>query len=96
MASTGVASCHARAWILPIAIWQRQPAKPHVVARRVVFCAVDSPGHGRWWQASPDKEVSARGLPVAASLSLILLRQLAGEVIIRGLDLPPGNRVLQR
>ncbi len=33
---------------------------------------------------------------MAASLSLILLCQLAGEVIVRGLGLPPGNRVLQR
>jgi putative effector of murein hydrolase LrgA (UPF0299 family) len=34
---------------------------------------------------------SARGLPMIASLSLILLCQLAGEVFVRGLDLPmPG------
>jgi putative effector of murein hydrolase LrgA (UPF0299 family) len=34
---------------------------------------------------------SARGLPMIASLSLILLCQLAGEVFVRGLGLPmPG------
>src|ERR1700692_897071 len=38
-----------------------------------------------------DAEVSVRGLPMIASLSLILLCQLAGEVIVRGLSLPmPG------
>jgi putative effector of murein hydrolase LrgA (UPF0299 family) len=37
------------------------------------------------------REVFARGSPMIASLSLILLCQLAGEVIVRGLVLPmPG------
>jgi holin-like protein len=37
------------------------------------------------------RELSARGVPMIASLSLILLCQLAGEVIVRGFALPmPG------
>jgi holin-like protein len=37
------------------------------------------------------RHLSARGAPMIASLSLILLCQLAGEVIVRGLGIPmPG------
>jgi holin-like protein len=42
----------------------------------------------------PDKGVAARGLPMIASLSLILLCQLVGEVIARGLFLPTPGPVL--
>jgi holin-like protein len=42
----------------------------------------------------PDKGVAARGLPMIASLSLILLCQLVGEVIARGLFLPMPGPVL--
>jgi putative effector of murein hydrolase LrgA (UPF0299 family) len=55
-------------------------------AKRVF--ALDDPGV----QRSPDADVfAARILPVIASLSLILLCQLTGEVMARGLGLPvPG------
>src|SRR6202165_5371065 len=46
----------------------------------------------RGHELSPDtRGFSARGSPMIASLSLILLCQLAGEVIVRGFGLPmPG------